>query len=298
MDWAKGLAGAALAVALAIGGYVGFGALSGQPDGIPDGFVYAVDSSYDALTYAEALRLKEAGVVLYIQALTAYPQSGLHQPASRVSSLRNARDAGLAIAGYALVGDPHFSGRESMDFARAGVPGDLWDALLFVAVDVEVPGYPVVEINYALLRTQELGKPMVVYTNYNSWVNYYGDPPRLPGSLLWNASWDDHPDFDYVRRPFGGWPSTEVIGEQWSGGAYVAGQYVDRDVFRALIAPPSTPILPLPTPDSPTLEERVAVLERVILNRYSPDGRVCDEMRGTDYRSDVERSWFLSHCLN
>ena len=110
-DWLKRIVGAAMAVGVIIGGYVGYESF--KPEGIPDGFVYAVDSSYAQLTEAAAYRLKEQGVVLYVQALTAFPYSGLHQPTNRVISLRNAHSAGLAIAGYALVGDLSYGGRAS-----------------------------------------------------------------------------------------------------------------------------------------------------------------------------------------
>lgn len=255
------LTAGAVAIAIALGSLIGYDVLSRQPADIPNGFVFAVDSSYDLLTEAEAYQLKEEGVGLYIQALTAFPYSGLHQPANRVVSLRNAHSAGLAIAAYALVGDLGYDGRSSMDFARAGVPDDLWDSLLFVAVDIETSGYSSYEVGQALIRLDELGKPPVIYTNCGTWYDKLGNPPKPPGALLWHAYWDDRPDFDFGNRPFwcqdfGGFQPGEVIGEQWSGGTLVAGQSVDRNIFRYEILPqPEPQPIPEPTPEpEPTVE--------------------------------------------
>ena len=256
MDLKKSLAGAALAIALAIGGY--FGVDQFTPPGFPDGFVYGVDSSYDRLTYEEAVALREEGVTVFVQALTAFPSSGLHQPANRVISLRNAHDAGLAIAGYALVGDLSYSGRASIDLARVGVPDDLWDALIFVAVDIEPSGYSMFEVEQALFQLDAIGKPMVIYTNCGTWYDKLGNPRRPEGALLWHAYWDNSPDFDFANRPswcrdFGGFQPDEVIGEQWSGGLYVRGQSVDRNIFRAVVLPAPTPEPTLTPTEVPTV---------------------------------------------
>ncbi len=208
------------------------------------GWLFAVDSSYDQLTAEEAVRLKEAGVGLYIQALTALPGSGLEQPANRVVSLRNAHTVGLDIAGYALLGPSWRTPAQQMDLARAGVPDDLWAALTFVAVDVEVRGVSLGMVREACTRLAELGKaPCVIYTNYNTWHYLMGDPLHDPGWLLWNAYWDNADDVDYPNLPFGGWQAEDILCEQWSGGFYIGGQYVDRSACRfiAIDEPPPSP---------------------------------------------------------
>ena len=134
-NWVRRGIGAAVAVALVAGAYIGVDK-------------YAVDTAGDHVSAAEAQQLKAEGVDLFIQALTWWPRCS--QPASvpwtRVESLRNAKDAGIGIAGYFLV-DPHTSGRYAVDRAHEGVPDDIWDALEFVALDFEVqaecyPGPP------------------------------------------------------------------------------------------------------------------------------------------------------------
>jgi len=223
------------------------------PDGqLPEGFVYGFDSSYDLLTAESAEAIHQAGVQVYVQALTALPYSGIEQPRYRIESLRNAQAAGLKVAGYALIGG-EMSGRDYMDYAREGVPDDLWDALAFVAVDFEVRSATYETVLGALDRTAELGKGRVLYTNYNSWVSYLGNPPIPAYTWLWNAYWDNNADLDYERLTFGGpHPLDAVIGEQWSGGVNANGQAVDRDIFREwLVQPVPTPApesTPVPTP--------------------------------------------------
>lgn len=202
--------------------------------------------SYGGLTVEEATQMAAEGVGVYVQPLSAFPVGGLVQPADRIPSLRNAQQAGLQTAGYALV-DCDRDGASDMDFARAGVPDDIWDSLLFVAVDVEVSCNRVDEVNTACERLAELGKtPCVVYSSWGAWKGYLGDAPHPPGALLWNAFWDDNPDFDFERFPYGGWTIDEVLGEQFQGSTdlqgnltMVAGQLVDKNVFRLeLLNPP------------------------------------------------------------
>jgi hypothetical protein len=199
---------------------------------------HAVDSSYDPLTEAEAHRLKAAGVELYIQALSALPPTGLEQPASRVTSLRNATYAGLKIAGYALL-TGNRTPRIDMDFARSGVPDDLWDQLEFCAVDVEVGGIRYNDVLHALARMTMLlhSKPPVVYTNYATWVDKMGNPvpATTPISLLWDASWGIPPGT--YKRPYGGWTEADMLLHQYTGGTYVEGQFVDNNVWLVADAP-------------------------------------------------------------
>lgn len=113
-----------------------------------------------------------------------------------------------------------------------------------------------------------------------------GNPPKPVDTLLWNAAWDNSPDIDYSRHPFGGWTEQDLIGEQWSGGTHVGGQFVDRNSFRidvlsALSSPVSTPTPPsetsTPVPANPT---------------------TCDAIRQQgSFASDEIKIWFLTNCL-
>lgn len=206
---------------------------------LPDGRlgVRAVDSSYDHLTLEKAQCLKEQGWDLFIQALTALPATGLHQPAHRVENLQNAHRAGLATAGYFLLA-PGLTGAECFRVARNGVSTMDWDRLKFVAPDMEVNGLTPQQVldaaNAALIYVPSKVN-VLIYTSWNAWVNKLNNSDLLSsnGFGLWNASWDNEPDIDYARYPFGGWNLDQVCGEQWSGGTVICNQSVDQNLFYA-----------------------------------------------------------------
>ncbi len=93
-----------------------------------------------------------------------------------------------------------------------------------------------------------LGKDPDVYTNFNTWVYMLGNPVRRPGTGLWNAWWDNNPDFDFAANQYGGWQIPEVWGEQFEGSVIVAGVLVDLDIFRAETFYPTPPAPPAPAP--------------------------------------------------
>lgn len=192
----------------------------------------AVDSSYDELTDQEAKCLRESGWPLFIQCLLALPRTGPEQPAKRIISLRNALENNLPTAAYIVVGSSR-PGDEYINLGREGVPDDIWVALKFVAVDVETPGVRVDEIIRAVDRVVALGKLPLIYTNFWTWENYIvpTQDTRLAerGVVLYNANWDGQPDIDFGSFPFGGWRVEQVALEQWSGGTFICGQFVDRN---------------------------------------------------------------------
>lgn len=213
--------------------------------------IQGVDSSYDLLTPEKARCLKERGVKLYWQALTALPMTGLHQPLNRIVSLRNAKNEGLMTAGYLLVA-PGLTGKECVWRARDGVPQDIWEHMSFVAVDVEVDGLTANQVLEACQEVERLDQVAPVYTNFNSWTSKLSPKNSHllsdEGFLLLNASWDNQPDIDYAKRRFGGWQDAQIVGEQWSGGTVICNQSVDQDTFylnmvedEELIDPPEIP---------------------------------------------------------
>ena len=192
--------------------------------------IRVVDASFDPLTRTEAECLKAGGTSLYVQGLWTSTVA----PVSRVNSMRNAINAGLPVAAYASL-NHHNSGVWHIRRARDKVPQDIWNKLLFVAVDIELRGITIQQITDAVNEVERLGKRAIIYTNRNSWLNYVipSNDGTLAkrGILLWNALWDLNPDIDFPRLPFGRWSPAQVIGEQWSGGTMVCKQFVDRNTF-------------------------------------------------------------------
>ena len=213
--------------------------------------IQGVDSSYDELMIPQARCLRSKGIKLFIQALTALPRTGLHQPAHRIANLRNAETANIATAGYLLIA-PGLTGKQCVAEARRGIPMDVWKRLKFVAIDIEVYGLNDHQVLEAWREVERLGKRAVIYTSYNVWTTMIvpnnSSLLAREGYALWNASWDNRPDINFSRLPFGGWTRDQVIGEQWSGGTVICNQSVDQDTFYKYIIDDIGVGLPEPEP--------------------------------------------------
>lgn len=252
-------------------------------------WVFGVDASFDELSYAEAVALKNVGVKVFAQCLW----TGNRQPPTRIINLRNAMQAGIPrLVGYISV-STGMAGNAHVDAGHEGVPQDIWDALFKVPIDVELP-----DLNYtthvltAWSRIVHWRKPEDAYTNYNTWVNVLGNPTRPQGVGLWNAYWDEHPDFDFPALPFGGWNPLEVWGEQWSGDFNHGGFEVDRNQFDAvafeLVAPP--PVEPPPTSAVPTDAATAALATVAHFTRMSWN---LQDLSGPD-KQHLENAYFWS----
>lgn len=201
-----------------------------------------VDCSFYNLLVQQAQDLKSAGVEAFMQCILAQPASGPVQPPPRVTNLRNALNVGLYILAYAVLpaGGDYNVGVSTAQFARQGIPQDIWDALLITEVDVELPMQPLA-INGMADSFTGLGKRAAIYTNYNTWVNVLGNPKDFTGYLLHNALWDNAPDINFASLPFGGWSTRQVLAEQWSGGVNIQGVFADRDTFVKELLLPEIP---------------------------------------------------------
>jgi len=224
-----------------------------------------VDCSFDLLTPEEAVDLKAAGVEVFMQCLLAQPSSGPVQPDCRVINLRNASMAGMKILGYIVLpsGAGAESGLQAVEMGRSGVPKDLWDRLLFVEADVELP-MQLASIRNMVNRLAEWGKGKVIYTNYSTWANVLNNPKSFTDCLLHNANWHNAPNIAFASLPFGGWTIQQVLAEQWSGGTYVQGQFADRNTFVTEL------LLPAATDPCGLLKLRAQFLEEVA--RAAADG--------------------------
>ena len=191
----------------------------------------AVDASFDQLTVEEANCLNQSSWPVYVQCLW----TAIAQPPPRVISLRTAKNAGLLIAGYISLNSSG-DGANHVAAARAGIPDDLWGAMDFVAIDVELYGIREAQVMTALKAVEDMGKKTTVYTSWHSWNDLVipNNPagPARAGYSLWNAIWDLNPAFDFPTIRFGGWKDSDVFMEQWSGGTRVCNQFVDRNTIQ------------------------------------------------------------------
>ncbi|MGH8523644.1 MAG: S8 family serine peptidase, partial [Gammaproteobacteria bacterium] len=231
---------------------------------IEETWVHAIDLSYSEVSPFQAQALYARGYRFAVQCLVAAPPGKFEQPPHRVTNLRNLIAAGFHVAGYVAL-RPEASGSITVDRGYVGIPLDLWGKLHFVAIDVEIPGITLNHVLQGLSRLHGLGKHLeVVYTNYKSWHDDMGNPPGPSLSTLWNASWDNDPDVDFQRLPFGSWTVERLIGEQYQGSTVIDGVAVDRNVFRGSMLPP-IPVAPPPPPPPPTPEPPPPVEEHGIL---------------------------------
>lgn len=199
-----------------------------------------IDCSYDTLTEQEADDLWNAGIRVFQQCLW----TGAEQPPPRVINLRVAQQRGFTLLGYSSI-TPSHPGSWHMQMGRSGVPDDLWEQMVKIPVDVELPGLTIDMVKDALAQQEIMGKPRDIYTSYNVWVNMMGNPAHPEGTGLQDANWNGQADL-VMQRPYGGW--TSIWGHQYRGGSYINGQYADSNVFDL------EPVQPVPQPVQPGKE--------------------------------------------
>lgn len=188
-------------------------------------WVQGVDASFDILDPIKAANLKAAGRRVFMQCLW----DGTQQPAPRVENLRVAVQAGLYPVGYSSLTHSG-TGRYHVEQGRAGVPDDLWNALLLVPSDIELPGILADQIRDSVEATFQMGKRRSIYTSIGHWQGQQQNNNQFGDCLLFNAYWDQNPDIDFT--PYGGWKSlAQVVCEQYTGGEDNQGIFSDRDVF-------------------------------------------------------------------
>lgn len=203
---------------------------------------WGIDCSYDELTPREAHDIRAAGVEVFGQCLW----TGALQPPVAINNIRVAQKAGMIPFGYLSVSPrgPDWSGAEHVKAGFDPLPDDVKQLMRHVALDVELEDllyefHVLPGINALAAR----GWRRFAYTSYNAWVNLLGNPTPPEDTALWNAYWDGDPDYDFVRLPFGRGGFT-LIGEQFTGGQNVEGQWADRNRFDAdfFVAPPVPPL--------------------------------------------------------
>lgn len=161
-------------------------------------------------------------------------------------SIVNGRNAGFVHAAtYTAINT--LPGRIAVEKAQAHV-GNEWDNLAFIGIDVELNTTPAI-IADACATAQQMGVRPVVYTAHWAWHQFMQNRQDSFGCALWNAFYDNNPDFDFANYPFGTWTLADVAGEQYTNTTHVDGLGFDFNQFRDdfIVVPPPPPI-PAPHP--------------------------------------------------
>lgn len=165
-----------------------------------------------------------------------------------LGNLERANRVGFIIASYAVV-YPGVPSAATIETAKR-MCGSFWSELSFVAIDCETDGITESQIfgmEEALRRENQ--RP-ILYTAHWFWHGRFGNSQAFRHLPLWNAYYDQEPDIDFAKAPYGGWTLEDVVGEQYAGTTQLAGVTVDRNSFRADFVQPAPP--PAAPEDVPT----------------------------------------------
>lgn len=134
-------------------------------------------------------------------------------------SLRNARNLGMRSATY-VAHTQRGHGADDVLQAYQRIGETEWRSLSFVALDMEwgTPGTnPAVANMDDLLagidKCLTLNARPCLYTAAWWWKGHFGNPNIPVGLPVWNAFYDNDPDYDFASYPYGG-PGVKLIGEQ------------------------------------------------------------------------------------
>lgn len=146
-------------------------------------------------------------------------------------NLSNAKAERFIITGYT---NTKLAGGDVAIAKAKEAARDLWGSLYQVQVDVEIPGVREVDIYNAVVPLEGMGKRPCIYSANWFWKGVLGNPtwPWLKSYPLWNAYYDDDPDYDFWRAPYGPWDMGDLIGEQYTGTTRLAGVDVDLNEFK------------------------------------------------------------------
>ena len=144
--------------------------------------------------------------------------------------MRNARIAGLQRGIYAAINgslpDAGWHIQKSKE-----IVGSEWGSLSCVSVDVEIDNIEEHHIQQALDRVEYYDSRPLVYSAYWFWSQYLSHVTSFARYPLWNAYYDDHPDIDFAKLPYGGWDISMVVGEQYTNTTPYMGMQVDFNFF-------------------------------------------------------------------
>lgn len=220
--------------------------------------------SYDLLTPEKAKQAWDAGYRVFSQQLW----TALEQPGNRVVNLRNALNQGFVLVGPIAVNGSQ-KGAVHVQKARAGIPGDLWDAIALLPIDVELENIPNSYLREAVDLTEAYGKRRSLYYSVHTWVDYQGDPAGFRDCLTYVARYDGIASVAFVQQP----PSmigTFLAGKQYTNTVRTFGMDTCREVWDSRILlpeaiPPVPVTIPVPVVPEPG-DPAINFLTKIVIN--------------------------------
>lgn len=172
-----------------------------------------------ALTLAECQDIKAKGYELLIVGLW----DGIQKNPYALETLQNASKAGLWVGGYTAL-TSSYSGTQAVNMANEAAGGF---PLCFLSIDVELDGVTITHINESLIAAVQSKQRPCIYSAYWFWTGHLGNPKYYGQNglkiRLWNAAYDNDPDYDFKYFPYGDWTEELLCGEQYAGTTEWAG---------------------------------------------------------------------------
>ncbi|HXG36509.1 MAG TPA: hypothetical protein VNL15_06045 [Dehalococcoidia bacterium] len=230
-----------------------------------------LDLSYSRIDAAWAARRKAEGYQGLIQCAVALPFGGPDPIEHAGENLRAAREGGLATMVYIVYGDVDAVLWTTQQALR--ICGAEWDAAAFAWADFETnASEPIGLVEAAIQAIQNRRLPCGIYTNLDWWSRHMGATDNFAGTPLWQALWDNNPDWRAVYQLDG----LATVGKQFGGGQ-IEGVDVDISSFsdewiQSLQG--GTDMTPEESARLQRIEEAVQRLETAVSGdfQYGPDG--------------------------
>jgi|SRR3990167_3529942 len=146
-----------------------------------------------------------------------------------LQQIKTAHEAGLAVHAYVYLnwGISKEQTLNALNIIKNTPVERLW-------LDCEAPaeGASATEIIEEIKKCIEISSsqiPVGIYTRYGWWTDVVNNTTEFSYLPLWNAYYDNDPDIDFYRLPYGGW--TDVFIEQFGDTRIVCGQSIDVNVL-------------------------------------------------------------------
>lgn len=126
------------------------------------------------------------------------------------STLGVAHVDGMMVAGRAVLND--LPGAMTISLARRACESEIWEALRFVALGVEMRGVTAKTVADAAEAVQADGLRPIIHTSRWFWAGRLGNPDWASHLPLWHSDYDGKDTLRFPK-PYGGW--TCLAGKQY-----------------------------------------------------------------------------------